>query len=106
MDFNKINDWIIFDFVIFFHQRVGIQNNPSLTWGGQYKNITEIQKPLYRENDEDDAIITYGSEHIYLLDPILPNSQYIVRAHVVDSKGCHGEDSNYTYIGKFLVVNQ
>lgn len=83
-------------FYIFHHgNSVGIQKNPTLTWGGQYKNITEFQVPLHNVNG---SIITEGVLEITLLDPIVENSQYVVRAHVIDSYGCHGEDGNFTYL--------
>lgn len=71
--------------------------NPSLTWGGQYRNITEMQVSLYSDNG---TFITHGISQVELKDPIIPNNHYIVRARVVDSKGCVGEDGNYTYVGE------
>lgn len=77
-----------------------MQTNPTLTWGGQYKNITEIQIPLH---NAEGILLTEGISEIQLLDPIVDNSQYVVRAHVVDSYGCHGEDGNFTYlVGKYF----
>lgn len=75
-------------------RRVGIQKNPTLTWGGQYKTIHEIQLPL---QNADGTILTEGIYEISLVDPIVDNSQYVVRAHVVDSYGCHGKDGNFTH---------
>lgn len=75
---------------------VGTQKNPSLTWGGQYHNITEYQQPLL---DENGLLIETGSHHVELLDPVVPSSRYMIRAYVVDSQGCHGESGNYTIVG-------
>lgn len=45
-------------------------------------------------------IIESGSHEIVLLDPVMPSSRYLIRAHVVDSKGCHGEVGNFTVVGE------
>lgn len=56
-------------------------------------------------HNEDGSLITEGVHEIALPDPIVENSQYVVRAHVVDSYGCHGEDGNFTYlVGMFFRI--
>lgn len=76
--------------------------NPSLTWGGQYKNITEDFQPLRNSNgSRNDS----GEFNVALSEPLVPNSQYIVRAHVVDSKGCAGESGNFTYSGDLSKIH-
>lgn len=77
------------------HHSAGIQKNPTLTWGGQYKNITDIRMPLHNANG---TLITDGVYELPLIDPIVENSQYVVRAHVVDNYGCHGVDGNSAYL--------
>lgn len=75
--------------------------NPSLTWGGQYRNISQFAVPLHSKNG---TFITHGVSQVKLQDPVLPNNHFIVRARVVDNKGCIGEDGNYTYIGKSHIL--
>lgn len=43
--------------------------------------------------------LTSGVSQVKLKEPIIANNHYIVRARVVDNKGCFGEDGNYTYVG-------
>lgn len=73
--------------------------NPSLTWGGQYKNITEELQYL---KNNDGSRNEYGEYELKLKEPLIANSQYIIRAHVIDNKGCYGEAGNYTNLGKFM----
>lgn len=35
----------------------------------------------------------------------MPSSRYLVRAHVVDSMGCHGADGNYTVASEYIIVS-
>lgn len=98
---NFLNHFRIF-FLSFFGS-AGIQKNPTLTWGGQYKNITEIQLPLH---NADGTLITAGVYELPLVDAIVENSQYVVRAHVVDNYGCRGIDANSTYlVGTYCSVH-
>lgn len=84
-----------------FINSAGIQKNPTLTWGGQYKKLTEIQLPLH---SDDGTLITKGIYMLPLVDAIMANSQYVVRAHVVDNYGCHGVDANSTYlVGTYIL---
>lgn len=84
-------------------RRVGYQNNPSLTWGGRYKNIDEFEYILH---DETGKILTSGLHSINLTEVIKNEKNYrlLIRAYVVDHKGCHGKDSNKTIIGKFYLI--
>lgn len=85
---------------------VGIQNNPFLRWGGQNRNLQEIQIPLQNSTeffDNDEGF------HLVNLTEVMTNSsefRLLVRAHIVDSKGCFGRESNFTYRGKVNLNNK
>lgn len=84
---------------------VGIQNNPFLRWGGQNRNLQEIQIPLQNSTeffDNDEGF------HLVNLTEVMRNLsdfRLLVRAHIVDSKGCFGRESNFTYRGEINLNN-
>lgn len=78
---------------------VGKQNNPSLSWGGHYQNITVLHRPFYTKNGL--AILT-GSANVPLTDDILEGSRYIIRGLVLDEDGCRGHVSEYIIEGKTI----
>lgn len=84
---------------------VGIQNNPFLRWGGQNRNLQEIQIPLQNSTeffDNDEGF------HLVNLTEVMRNLsdfRLLVRAHIVDSKGCFGRESNFTYRGEIHLNN-
>lgn len=94
--------WFLIDFFLF---SVGIQNNPFLRWGGQNRNLQEIQIPLQNSTeffDNDEGF------HLVNLTEVMRNlSEFrlLVRAHIVDSKGCFGRESNFTYRGEINLNN-
>lgn len=70
-----------------------------MTWGGQYKNIGDFQQPLYDANGR----LHSSGFNMVNLSGIIDNEmsfRLLIRAHVVDNKGCHGNDSNFTYSGE------
>lgn len=79
-----------------------------MTWGGQYKNITEIQLSLRNENGS--TIDTEGIYLVNLTDNIGNETEFrfLVRAHVVDEQGCYGKDGNFSLNGKLfqLLTNE
>lgn len=82
---------------------VGIQKNPLLRWGGQNAHLHDIHVPLqnasgFSENEEGFYSVDFTRS--------MPNSsdfRLLVRAHVVDSKGCNGKQANFTYTGKLIL---
>lgn len=89
------------DLYLFFSPRhlssVGIQSNPSLTWGGRYKHLDTIAQYI---DNADNALQHNGSCYVNISEALVdtaPSAQFLVRAHVVDFDGCTGKDSNFTY---------
>lgn len=79
---------------------MGIQNNPFLRWGGQNTHLNEIQIPLQNTSD-----IEYedGYHSVNLTDVMSNATEFrlLVRAHVIDNKGCSGKESTFMYKGKW-----
>lgn len=76
-----------------------MQHNPSLSWGGRYKDIDDVE---YKLIDSNGKLHTSGNYAINLSSIILneTNFRLFIRAHVLDIKRCHGKDGNFTYIGE------
>lgn len=79
---------------------VAIQNNPTLRWGGQNKNLENIQIQLQNSSDTFDN--DEGVRSVDLTEVMKNSTEFrlLVRAHIVDDKGCYGRESNFTYKGK------
>lgn len=79
-----------------------MQSNPFLRWGGQTKHIDEIQIPLQNTSDITENEDGY---HLVNLTETMSNAtefRLLIRAHVIDNKGCEGRESNFTYKGKWI----
>lgn len=89
---------------VYFTYSVGILNNPSLTWGGRYQHMENIHQTI---NTGDNGLGYNGSYFVNITKTIadgMPNAQFLIRAHVIDSSGCTGKDTNITY-GKLFIVH-
>lgn len=62
-----------------------------------------MQIPLQNNSD----IFNEDGYHVFNLTDVMVNAtefRLLVRAHVIDSKGCSGKESNFTYKGKWLFI--
>lgn len=85
----------------FSYDSVGIQTNPSLTWGGRYRHLETIHQYI---DDQDNGLQHNGSHYVNISEALVdtePSAQFLVRAHVIDVDGCTGKDTNSTY-GEWL----
>lgn len=82
------------------HLSVGVQNNPFLRWGGQNTNLKEIVIPLQNTSDLLDNDEGFHSVNLTEVMQNASEFRLLVRAHIVDNKGCSGKESNFTYRGK------
>lgn len=75
--------------------------NTRLRWGGRNLEIENTEIPLTINNSN---AIEEGF-HAVNLSKVMVNStdfKLLVKAHVIDSKQCAGNESFFTYNGKFF----
>lgn len=81
---------------------VQIKPNARLWWGGPNTAVSSREIPLKYFNESIDQEDGY---HLVNLTQSITNStefNILVKAHVIDSKKCAGNETSYTYSGKIL----
>lgn len=97
-----------YDFQLNFTQNshlyfsVGMQNNPFLRWGGQTTHLNDILIPFPNTTEYGESEDGYRSVNLTETMPNATEFRLLIRAHVIDNKGCYGRESNFTYKGKLV----
>lgn len=73
-------------------------NTQLLTWGGKQSSIYSHFYPLNLTTFNHS---TTSKHHFNLSTKLVPGSYYIIRAHIVDVRGCRSRESIFTLPGKY-----
>lgn len=81
----------------YWYISVHYQKMPSLPWGGPTKQIDIVQIQL--QNIIDYIEVDDGYHFVELTPEMMNATEFglLVRAWVIDSRGCYGKDANVTY---------
>lgn len=82
--------------------RVQIKPNARLWWGGRNLDVSENEIPLQRLNETIQDEESFHFVNLTEKTSNLTEFNVLIKAHVIDTRRCAGNETNFTYKGKFF----